>query len=256
MNSKKKIELILVSAIILCTIILLIILNKPIKKIDYFLITDSIIDINNQNYPGLYINLKKRKDRKIQIEDELKKEDFYNFKRFDAINEDKGYLGCSKSHIECLKIAKQNDYPNVIILEDDFEFTIDKNEFHNILNHLLTVDYDVFILSYNTFSHKTFFYNIFFKNITKTDDPLLYRIKNTQTASGYIVNRKYYDTLINNFQEGLDLLKTTDEYSNYAIDQYWKPLQEIDTWLCYKKRIGKQRESYSDIEKTVVNYQL
>ncbi len=246
MNSTKTIELILICCVILSTIILLIILNKPIKKIDHFLIVNDIIDINNQNYSGLYINLEKRNDRKNQIEGELKKEDFYNFKRFDAIKEDKGYLGCSKSHIECLKIAKQNDYPNVIIFEDDFEFIIDKNEFHTLLNHLLTVDYDVFILSYNTIP----------SNITKTDDPLLCRIKNTQTASGYIVKRKYYDKLINNFQEGLDLLKTTDEYSKYAIGQYWKPLQEIDTWLCYKKRIGKQRESYSDIEKTFVNYQL
>jgi lipopolysaccharide biosynthesis glycosyltransferase len=145
-----------------------------------------------------------------------------------------------------LKIAKKNNYKNVIIFEDDFEFLIDKTEFHNLLKQLLTVDYDVFILSYNTYPY----------NITKTEHPLLHRIKNTQTASGYIVNRKYYDKLIQNFEDGLNLLEKTDEYSKYAIDQYWKPLQETDVWLCYEKRVGKQRESYSDIEKTNVNYQV
>ena len=133
-----------------------------------------------------------------------------------------------------------------MILEDDFEFIIGKNEFQMILNHLLSVDYDVFILSYNTYQ----------KNITDTEDQYLKRIKETQTASGYIVNRKYYDKLINNFQEGLRLLQETDIYSKYAVDQYWKPLQVQDNWYCYKKRVGRQRESYSDIEKGIVNYQV
>ena len=186
------------------------------------------------------------KYEKNQIENELKKVGFYNYQRFNAIKNDKGYLGCSESHLECLKLARARNYPNVMILEDDFEFLIDKNEFQTILNHLLTVDYDVFILSYNTHS----------KNITDTGDQYLKRIKETQTASGYIVNRKYYDKLINNFQEGLRLLSETDIYHKYAIDQYWKPLQSQDKWFCYKKRAGKQRESYSDIEKGMVNYQV
>jgi glycosyl transferase family 25 len=243
--SFKKIELVLIFCIALSIILLCIIINKPIKKVDHFFASSDIIQ-NNNMYNGLYINLKHRNDRKKQIEDEFKKEEFHNFQRFNAFENKKGYLGCSRSHLECLKIAKKNNYKNVIIFEDDFEFLIDKTEFHNLLKQLLTVDYDVFILSYNTYPY----------NITKTEHPLLHRIKNTQTASGYIVNRKYYDKLIQNFEDGLNLLEKTDEYSKYAIDQYWKPLQETDVWLCYEKRVGKQRESYSDIEKTNVNYQV
>jgi len=46
----------------------------------------------------------------------------------------KGAMGCLLSHIECLKDAKQNNYKNILILEDDF--IIIKN-FDNELNTLI-----------------------------------------------------------------------------------------------------------------------
>ena len=246
---KKTIELILIISIVLLIFILIININKPLKNTDHYSVSNDIIGKNNQIYTALYINLENRTDRKIQFEDELKNQDFYNFKRFNAVKDPvKGYIGCSKSHLECLKLAKQNNYPYVIIFEDDFEFLINKDEFHNLLNNLLQIEYDVFMLGYNT---------IEFLNITSyIPDKSIYRIKNTQTASAYIVSARYYDKLISNFQDGLNLLQTTDEYSNYAIDQYWKRLQDKDIWLCYTKRIGKQRASYSDIEKRLVDYQV
>jgi glycosyl transferase family 25 len=198
-----------------------------------------------ENFPALYINLDHREDRKNQIESELKKIKFNNYQRFNADKNKKGYLGCSQSHIDCLKIAKANNYPNVMILEDDFEFLIDKDEFKMILNHLLTVEYDVFILAYNNHSN----------DITDTGDKYLKKIRGTQTTSGYIVNQRYYDKLIANFEEGLRLLKQTDNQEKYAIDQYWKLIQPDDKWFVYK-RIGKQRESFSDIQNANVNYNV
>jgi len=241
-----KFKTILFISIIFLTIAFIIILLKNNKKSDSFTISNEVILKNNNNYSLLYINLENRKDRKNEIENEFINQDFFNFTRFNAIKSDKGYIGCSQSHLECLKIAKANNYSNVIILEDDFEFLINKNEFHNLLENLITFDYDVLLLSYNTY----------FFNIKQTDNPLFYKITNSQTASGYIVNKKYYDKLINNFEEGLKMLEKTDIYSKYAIDQYWKSLQNTDKWYCYKKRVGKQRESYSDIEKRNVNYKV
>jgi glycosyl transferase family 25 len=244
---------ILITVIIIGTIliivlaILLVNLLVKSKKSDSFSIGNDIIFNNNRQYTALYINLENRKDRKNHIENGLKKVEFNNFSRFNAILDiNRGYIGCSKSHLECLKLARENNYSNVIIFEDDFEFTIDKDEFNYLLNYILNIDYDVFMLSYNTLP----------SDITETQYPILRKIKNTQTASGYIVKRKYYDKLISNYEEALTLLEKTDNYSTYANDQYWKSLQKTDNWLCYKKRVGIQIQSFSDIAKTTVNYKV
>ena len=42
--------------------------------------------------------------------------------RFDAIKEDIGAIGCSKSHLEVLNIARKNNLPYVLICEDDIKF--------------------------------------------------------------------------------------------------------------------------------------
>ena len=36
-----------------------------------------------------------------------------------------GIAGCSKSHLECIKLAKANGHKNVLILEDDITFHVD-----------------------------------------------------------------------------------------------------------------------------------
>jgi glycosyl transferase family 25 len=215
-----------------------------IKRTDIKIPKVKQVDIqkNNNNYTALYINLDHRKDRKKHIEDELRKQEFYNFKRFNAIKETQGNLGCSKSHLECLMIAKKNKYPNVIIFEDDFEFLVNKNEFHYLLKKLQKVDYNVCLLSYNG------------KQIYPTEDQLLYRIKFASTTAGYIVNSKYYDKLINNYKQGINILRYS--IRGACIDRYWMILQFFNVWLCYRKKVGRQRAGYSDIEKRKVDYKV
>jgi hypothetical protein len=48
----------------------------------------------------------------------------------------------------------------------------------------------------------------------------------------------------------------TNDDTKYTCDQSWKTLQEKDNWYCFKTRIGKQRKSYSDIQKTDVDYNV
>jgi hypothetical protein len=67
--------------------------------------------------------------------------------------------------------------------------------------------------------------------------------------------------LLENFIIGSYLLETginnkiSNAYELYAIDQYWKLLQPNSKWYIFYPKIGKQRESFSDILKTNVNYQ-
>jgi glycosyl transferase family 25 len=191
----------------------------------------------------VYINLDSRQDRKIQTENELNKYGI-KYERFSAIREKNGALGCTKSHLQCLKNAKNMGYKNVLILEDDIEFIVSPNDFYNEIQKLFQVPFDCCLLAYNT------------PNLYESKYPFLYRIKDAQTTSGYIVQSHYYDTLIDCWERAVMMLEKTGENEKYTCDQSWKPLQEKDNWYCFKNRIGKQRESYSDIQGGVVDYKV
>jgi hypothetical protein len=69
------------------------------------------------------------------------------------------------------------------------------------------------------------------------------------------VNERYFQTLINNIKSGLSQL--VNEPTNrflYSIDKYWLQLQKKDNWYLIIPLTVTQKEGYSDIEKTYVNY--
>ena len=193
----------------------------------------------------VFINLDRRPDRKGEIEGELKKVGLKNFERFAAIADEKnGAIGCCKSHLAVLKKAKERKYKNVLVLEDDFEFLVDKAVLFSEIEKLSKVPFDACLLAYNT------------PNLYDSDHAFLYKITDAQTASGYIVQAHYYDTLINCWEEALRKFEETGDEAHYTCDQSWKALQAKDSWFCFKTRIGKQRKSYSDIIKGEVDYNV
>lgn len=185
----------------------------------------------------IYINLDKRTDRLEQIQSELK---VFNLEekaeRFSAIYHPFGIVGCGKSHLSVLKLAKERKYKNVLILEDDFYFVVSKDEFETYLQLFFTnvKEYDVCMFSYNANKSEPSKYTF------------LLRLLDGQTASGYLVNEKYYDTLINLYEKAIPLLESTGQHWIYANDQIWKQLQVVDTWYCFTNRLGKQRHGFSD----------
>ena len=70
----------------------------------------------------VFINLDARTDRKSQAEDELQLFLPDKVIRFSAIQDKPGSVGCSKSHIQILQMAIQENWPNVLIVEDDLQF--------------------------------------------------------------------------------------------------------------------------------------
>uniref|UniRef100_A0A6C0CWJ0 Glycosyltransferase n=1 Tax=viral metagenome TaxID=1070528 RepID=A0A6C0CWJ0_9ZZZZ len=191
-----------------------------------------------------YINLEKRKDRKMETIRELNNFGIKNPIRFDAIKDYNGAIGCSKSHLSILKKARDNKYPYVAIFEDDVKF-IDVDETYTKLNKLLNsnIEWDVVLLGGNNFKP----YDIL--------DESIYRVKNCQTTTSYIVKQKYYDTLINHWERGLQKLIETNDDSKYALDQYWKELQKKDKFLLIVPVKVIQRKDYSDIQKGHVDYE-
>jgi GR25 family glycosyltransferase involved in LPS biosynthesis len=188
------------------------------------------------------INLKTRPDRLEHVTAEFEK---INIKPniFNAIQTKDGAVGCTMSHIKCLEIAIENDYEQIFICEDDITFL----EPYTLLRSLglfekKIKDWDVLIIGGNVV-----------KPYEKIDDYCL-KITNCQTTTGYIVKKKYYATLLNNFRTGINKLLTTGNTRQYAIDIYWKQLQIEDNWYLLYPLTVTQYENYSDIEKKKTNY--
>jgi len=200
---------------------------------------DSIADIKH----ALYINLDSRPDRKIHVENQLNMIGI-QAERFKAIQLENGALGCSLSHLKCLEIAKTNNWPHILIVEDDILF-LKPSVFVNQINLFLHnhKDFDVLLIAGNNVPPFTVIDNSCVK-VTKC-----------QTTTGYLVKRHYYDTLIQNYRDGIQqLMKYPDKPRFFAIDKYWFNLQAIHNWFLIIPLTVTQREDYSDIEKKSTNY--
>jgi GR25 family glycosyltransferase involved in LPS biosynthesis len=195
-----------------------------------------------------YINLDHRKDRYEHINEELSKIniDQNKIKRISAIYyKTFGILGCAKSHCIALEDFIKSNEETCVIFEDDFEFIYDQNYIDELINKVFEnkVKFDVLMLSANLL------------NYTNTKYKFLKKIIDAQTLSGYAVSRNFAPTLLMNFKESIYFLeKIGKKVHNYCFDIYMKNLQPISNWYCLNPRIGKQIESYSDIENKVVKY--
>ena len=198
-------------------------------------------DISDIKY-AFYINLESRYDRKNHAEEQFKLINL-NVNRFNAIKNNNGTIGCYLSHIRCLEMAKKNNLTHVLICEDDITFTKPEmfiNQINTFLNNHKS--FDVLLMAGNNLLPYDFV------------DNNTIRVKNCQTTTGYLVLNHYYNKLINNFRVGLNkLIREPENHRNYAIDIWWKKLQEEDNWyLCIPLSVI-QKPDYSDIEKRNVN---
>jgi GR25 family glycosyltransferase involved in LPS biosynthesis len=185
-----------------------------------------------------YINLDKREDRKHEIESELRTYDLFdNAERIQAIETPgQGILGCTMSHLNAIKLAKERCYNNILILEDDFQFTVSKGEFENQLQTFFEnqIQYNICMISYNI------------QRSEPTEYSFLTKVIEAQTASGYIVHHSFYDKMIQLYEWAIPLLRDTKQHWHYANDQCWKRLQPESHWYCLTTRCGRQRAGYSD----------
>lgn len=196
-----------------------------------------------ENCDVYYINLEHRIDRKEQIETELSKI-FLSFERFNAIKHANGAIGCGKSHIEILKKGLTSNKDYICIFEDDFVWELQSEDVKEKLDSIFKQDFNIVLLSYH-------FPMISPKKLSKKK---LGFFGNCQMASGYIIHKRFIPTLLKNFEKCIFMLETKNN-KNMAIDQSWKSLQIFENkFFVSSPRLGKQRPSYSDIEKKEVSY--
>jgi glycosyl transferase family 25 len=184
----------------------------------------------------VYINLESRTDRKQQVEKELSIFPSEKVTRFDAIKQEPGGIGCSMSHAGALKLAIQNNWKNVLIVEDDVQWT-DLANGMPLVKKLAKNPFDVICLSGHgvKFNYKT------------------YKLESCHGRTAYLVNNHYFKTLLANFEEGLQKLQQTYTH-DYRGDVYWNKLQKKDNWYIIMPQMCIQRPSFSDIENKFVDY--
>lgn len=147
--------------------------------------------------PTFVINLDERKDRWETIQKTFN--DWpVSLERVSAIKASPGWKGCYGSHKRCVEIAKERNYPWVLILEDDCKLTeTGAARFQSLLPHLWEIrnTWDIFNGGLGTINK--------IKKIN--DDPPLFQVEGFNTHF-CLLNSKFYDTVLNFPEKPIDHL--------------------------------------------------
>jgi GR25 family glycosyltransferase involved in LPS biosynthesis len=182
-----------------------------------------------------FINLDRCTANRDRIMDMLAAYGIPAVERFPATANGYGYIGATISHLQALKQAKQRGYRNVLILEDDFEFLVAREELESMLDTFfatpeLADTYDVLMLSH------------YVNRREATPVSGIERALDAQAFAGYLVSERYYDELIRVIEGGLTKLVETHEHWNYMVDQIVKQSQPHTRWYFFSRRVGKQTD--------------
>lgn len=196
-----------------------------------------------------YINLDHRTDRNEEFLKQMEILDFPEEKliRIPAIyKKGQGSLGCTMSHIKTMETFINSGHNTCIIFEDDFDFSVDKEQIEKSITQLFENDPDFDVCMLASLDYQV-------EPIEGVD--YIKKVYAGVTTSGFIVNRKFAPVLLENFKEGCEILERKFKDGNgtyqtehtYEIDEYWKKLQPGSNFFVFNPKLGKQRETYSDI---------
>ena len=207
----------------------------------------------------IYINLDHREDRRVLM-NKLFQDGHIpleKVERFPAIKHPVGIIGCAMGHIGILKRARQQGWKNVLILEDDMQW-IDFEENYKKLEELMKRPHDVCMLG-----------GLYLESTPP-------RVHMAVCTNAYIVESHYYDTLLENFETGLQkkldtrppmrfylnkdqqlkaYYKEVNDDNRYNVDTYWFKLQLKDMWIGMMPPMCDQAPTFSDIYNTIVVHQ-
>jgi len=197
-----------------------------------------------------FINLDRRTDRLKQIVNEFTKIDipFQKIIRIQAYEHKIGIFGCGKSHIAAINHFIESGKNRCMIFEDDFEFTETKEKVNEVLKNIFTsaVEIDCLMLAGND--------NCVIA-LDSTQNTVAQRIFFATCPSCYVLTKKYAPRLLNNLSEGAakqeKWINAFGEPENaFNNDYYWIYEQVSNLYFFTVPKLGKQRDSPSDITPT------
>lgn len=167
------------------------------------------------------INLPHRVDRYEHMVTEMKKFPIpYKFIE-GIVDETKT---CFQSQKKCIQLAKENNLPYILVLEDDAVFMDNAIDiFQKTFNAIQTLQWDMFFLGANLQAHAS-----------RISTSIL-QLSGAYAAHAYVVHERFYDTIIN--------LPHTCE-----MDVHYHNLMSMHNIYMCDPMISYQLPSYSDLQ--------
>ena len=203
------------------------------------------------------INLEERKDRWILCEEKFKEYGIINYVRFNGVKVEGnlspkklGQIGCTASFYNVFKDAFQNNYNKILVLEDDFNFTLPKDQIAIKLDKAfeeMPEDWDMFYLGANIMNE------IMSDPIEKYSENL-FKLNSAYALHSVCFSKNSFDKILNFFEGKGDWVENL--MKNYeAIDVFFaKDFQVFNKCFISKDILCLQQPAFSSIENTFFDY--
>ena len=200
--------------------------------------TKQYIDTRKKLDNTYIINLEFRKDNKIRAIKEVTK--IVNQPEiYKAPNEDNN-INISLSHINILKKAIELELEYVVIAHDNIKILNESYCLYSINKIMKNTNWDVIIVSGIGVDTKI---NDFYSQVISMQSPII-----------YIANKKYYNKLLNNLNEGYNKLLKHPNNIIYLLDEYWKRLQKDDEWYSITSKYIYIQDNYYNNKTNLVDF--
>lgn len=192
----------------------------------------------------VFINLDTRPDRRRQTESELEGLGISDPRRFRAIRDNNGALGCARSHLNVISKFSSDGDELLMVCEDDIEIVSSRNElFATVADFEIHPELDVLCLGFRLRAPRL--------PITQH----LAIANGVQTTLCYVVKAQAAPTLVRSFQRSEEMLLRGESLQKASIDQQWKREQSRELMFCVpRKNLIHHRTSFSDITGRVKDY--
>jgi GR25 family glycosyltransferase involved in LPS biosynthesis len=196
------------------------------------------------------INLARRPDRWIECKKIFNDLDI-NVIKFDALDyekiegvpdRDKGRYGCTHSHLEIINLAKQNNYKNVLILEDDICQHNNVNITYDTLKNSISElpeNWEMFYLSANPQENNNCLTN--FSNNLCTVNAVF-------TTHAVAINNTAYENILQGYNNTVHSIKNIVDVLVNIDGYYINRVHVNNKTYMPKKLLFTQRNNFSNID--------
>jgi GR25 family glycosyltransferase involved in LPS biosynthesis len=157
---------------------------------------------------AFYINLSESTDRHDNVISQIKKFNISSLDRFEALKDPLHQSSATKSHLAVFELADKNSYDTICVFEDDFQLSENLELYSNTINiddylsifceHINHISWDIILLGFNGK-----------KPCIPISKHLAKNFKSTG-AWAYLINKKTYQFILNNFNYYRDRLAIDD----------------------------------------------